>query len=581
MFNSKLTTIASAVLLSLGLSACGGSSDNKNTAPTAVSLSAVEITENAVAQTVGTLSATDADSNESFTYAVDDARFEISGSSLKLKADQSIDFETEQEVTVRITVTDKKDNTFSDSIVLTVTNELDSYDFLNADGESSVAYSGQIARQVLIKELFSFIGTLETTSTVLDTFEDGAALKAELMSRYAGTKDEWNESVDDTLEFTTEPEAVQTTYGSLSGSHKNLQGKIAGKDGAFDGTNRDSATQDKNWDTDLVGWNAKGSATPDGVVIALFDQLAANLDTFKAGSTRENVIGETITKLYVNEDGTNSRQLVQKFIMGAVNFSQAADDYLDDATEGKGLLAGNITGDKDGSKPYTALEHQFDEGFGYFGAARNYHEYSDDEIAGKGGRPEWQVFNDSNADGKIDLMSEYNFGHSTNAAKRDRNTADKPNPTDFTKDAFDAFLKGRHIIAQAVGGEFTTEQAAELKAEAQKAVMAWEKAIAATAVHYVNDTIADLEKLGTDGYTSDDFNDLAKHWSELKGFALSLQFNPSSPVSAEDFAMIQDKIGMKPVLTAAEVPAYKDELLEARALLAAAYEFDAENVADW
>ena len=69
---------------------------------------------------------------------------------------------------------------------------------------------------------------------------------------------------------------------------------------------------------------------------------------------------------------------------GAVGFSQGADDYLDDDTEGKGLLADHTAADE--GKPYTALEHAWDEGFGYFGGARNYLLYTDEEIAGEGGR---------------------------------------------------------------------------------------------------------------------------------------------------------------------------------------------------
>ena len=54
----------------------------------------------------------------------------------------------------------------------------------------------------------------------------------------------------------------------------------------------------------------------------------------------------------------------KKFLLGAVAFSQGADDYLDDDVAGKGLLVfGYIPAE---GKKYSALEHAWDEGFGYF-----------------------------------------------------------------------------------------------------------------------------------------------------------------------------------------------------------------------
>ena len=85
-------------------------------------------------------------------------------------------------------------------------------------------------------------------------------------------------------------------------------------------------------------------------------------------------------------------------------------------------------------------------------------------------------------------------------------------------------------------------------------VETWEQVIAATAIHYINDVKADLRKCGTDGDSNPDNNfslpDVAKHWSELKGFALGFQFNPRSPWNqgAHDFAALHDLIGDAPTL---------------------------------
>ena len=47
-----------------------------------------------------------------------------------------------------------------------------------------------------------------------------------------------------------------------------------------------------------------------------------------------------------------------------------------------------------------------------------------------------------------------------------------------------------------------------------------EKVIAATVVHYINDTLADMAQIGTSDYRQKDHN---KHWAEMKGDAIVLQ----------------------------------------------------------
>ena len=98
----------------------------------------------------------------------------------------------------------------------------------------------------------------------------------------------------------------------------------------------------------------------------------------------------------------------------------------------------------------------------------------------------------------------------------------------------------------------------------------WEKAVAATAIHYVNDSLQDLNSADLDAA------DLAKHWSELKGFALAFQFNPRSPMSDADFVKLHNLIGEAPSLD----ESYKADLIEARALMGTAYSFDSANLGD-
>jgi hypothetical protein len=157
-----------------------------------------------------------------------------------------------------------------------------------------------------------------------------------------------------------------------------------------------------------------------------------------------------------------------------------------------------------------------------------------------------------------------------------------------------AFLAGRQIISNASNaGSITDDELATLHAHIKTAAVTWEKCIAATAIHYINDVTADMSGFSNGAYASvSNFTDLGKHWSELKGFALSLQFSPFSPfhdadvtaVNIDDLKAVLSAIGDAPVLatdTQANIDAYIQALSSARDTLQQAYSFDAENVAGW
>jgi protocadherin Fat 4 len=73
--------------------------------------------------TVATLSATDADSGDTFTYAITDdpsGHFEIVGNEVRVKSGQEIDFETAESHDIIIEVTDAGGNTYSETITINV-----------------------------------------------------------------------------------------------------------------------------------------------------------------------------------------------------------------------------------------------------------------------------------------------------------------------------------------------------------------------------------------------------------------------------------------------------------------------------
>lgn len=593
----RKSLLATSILAAtLGLTACGGSSsDDKtdptptqptNQAPTDIALSASAITEDTLGAVVGSLSATD-DNAEGATFTVADDRFEIVEGSLKLKDSIAINFEQETEVKVTITVKDAGELSFEKELTLTVTDVeatdgVNVYEFASKLGEgSSVAYTGQTARHALSAEIKSYMGkmTVEYIETNGIAAADVRAKLDALWGDYDSVSENPISHLGDDLSA-----YEQQTFAAISSSGKELSGKIAGAD---------ADKMYKEWE---VEGNFKGvtefgvqAKTPEGLVKHYFDLFIAQIQKVNDGESLVDVNGVAITKAFITPEGLDLVQLVQKHTLGALMFSQGTDDYL-----GEGLESDNKVAQKEGNL-YTKLEHQYDEGFGYFGASRNYLEYSDDEIAKNDGRDEFQGKNDIDANGKIDLASEFVWGNSSNAAKRDLGAEVT---TDFTAEAMVNFIAGRKIITDNHGtdvADFSEDVKAQFDKHVFDAALGWEKAIAATVVHYINDSLKDIENLKDGEYSTDEFATYAKHWGEMKGFALNFQFSPFSPFADHDlnpkkadfgeakFIEVHTLMGDQPLAkgTTAEFEAYAEKLVQARDILAAAYDFAEENAKNW
>jgi hypothetical protein len=431
---------------------------------------------------------------------------------------------------------------------------LDGYDFESAfePGVSSVSYSGQVLRQLLIDDMKDRIGGLTDRLNDGSLYPVSGDVAAELefyldFDSSVGGQVSHSKDVDG--------QCLQETYDDVS-SDKNLTEKLAGND---------ETGQHKDWSRDFVGWGAPGSTNPEALVRTWIQQIDDQAVDWAGGDAPLGPDGTPVPAVYVTARGQDLQQLLEKFLRGAVAFSQGADDYLDDDTEGKGLLSDH-TGPEDGD-PFTALEHAWDEGFGYFGAARDYPDWTDDEISDTPAL-------DRDQDGYIDLKTEVNWGHSTNAAKRDRGAVAS---TDYTADAWEGFYQGRALLSETAGQGLSEGDLATLQGYRDQALEAWEEAIAASVVHYINEVLVDMAAVGTDDYS---FGDHAKHWSELKGFALSLQFSRFSPLADDDFEALHGLLGDAPALKAQELDAYADALLQARALIGDAYGFPEENLGD-
>lgn len=132
---------------------------NVNDAPTALAISANQFDENNLMNAnLATISATDSDVNEQFTYSLvsgsggaDNAAFSIAGSSLR--AATVFDFETQDEYSIRLQVSDRAANTFIDTFKILINN-------LNEAPTDIVLTSDSILENMPIN---SVVATLSTT----------------------------------------------------------------------------------------------------------------------------------------------------------------------------------------------------------------------------------------------------------------------------------------------------------------------------------------------------------------------------------------------------------------------------------
>ncbi|MCY4344432.1 MAG: DUF4856 domain-containing protein [Gammaproteobacteria bacterium] len=457
------------------------------------------------------------------------------------------------------------------------------YTFPSAfDSGDSVSYTGQTTRHMLM------LGLVRASAGLTERPGEEAEVRAEL--QFFMTGEGANETPHGFTVSGGEPVIPGPNYGDIS-ANKTLTGKIAGGDGAGGGETS------RLIDDDFFGWQDGMDDTPLPIELVNFyiDRLAAEATdgvTPSVSTTADPAV--SIGTASVDAVGRDYRQLLQKFLSGAVSLSQGTNDYFQNNWPNS--LA------QEGDKNYTAAEHDFDEAFGYYGAARNQNEYTDDEAAAKGGREGWGGgYHDSDGDGSIDVRSEVVLGHAQNCAKRDRGS---DGATNFSKEAMDAFLLGRQILSNAsIAGAITDEALEALRGQIQIAAKVWEQCVAATVVHYINDVTSDMGDFeGTSFADLDNFLNLAKHWGEMKGFALALQFSPFSPfrdgsvadIDLDDLrqalSLMRDapvladgsQNGMPPSGTPQEaVAGYIADLATARDILQQAYEFDPEVVAGW
>ena len=375
-------------------------------------------------------------------------------------------------------------------------------------GESSVSYSGQVVRNLLVNDIKTQIGT-----------DAGSGDATTLLSMMAN--DDPNRMI---LTLTT-PSSMQTKYHDISSSHLNDR------------------------------------------LDAVSDYILPGYE-MNAGDAISAWVTDAVTNGKTNADGIRLDQMVQKTLWGAVAYWQGTSKYMSKIPNDDNTMS-------DDGDPYTAMEHHWDESFGYFGAARDYNTgYSDDNA-----RKTTQ--NDSNGDGSIDFKTEFNSGWGITAAKRDLVDGVSVD-YDFTGTIMNAYLEGRTLI-------YNQAPLDEILVQRDIIVNTWEKVVAAVTIHYVNDVAADMAALypadSNAGPLSDLSADLNNHWGEMRGYANGLLYNDFKVIDPSDLNTILTTMGTSPVYPEdGETVFYNyHEMLvtTVKSLLQNAYGFSDEHMANW
>lgn len=294
---------------------------------------------------------------------------------------------------------------------------------------ANVNYSGQTTRLDMLAEIKTYMNTGNTLGTVL------SASKLKDMYQNVGG---------------------QFTNTALNTSGKDIKSKVLLSDQSIFETYMDNLAAAS---TSVVA-GANGTA---GVIISTTDASK---------------------KYLCDANGVEWTQVIEKGLMGSLMYYQATAVYLDSSKIGNTVDNTTVIAGEG-----TAMEHHWDEAFGYLGAPATA------PLATTGVRFWAKYVNDRNA-----ILGTY-----TTLAN--------------------AFIKGRAAIS--------AKDYAERDAQVVIVRDTWEKAIAATIISYVNATKLKL--------TDDAIRN--HNCSEIKGFIMNLKCNPTKKITMSEIAQLEGYLG--------------------------------------
>ena len=305
------------------------------------------------------------------------------------------------------------------------------------NGESTVSYSGQTTRLEQADELYAALNSAESTAVGLDLMFNGSDGSS------AGFA---NELLNGTSKIIGSKTASSTLAGSATTKER------------FNQYIADFASNvAPNWNMDAAPGMPGSITSPDG------------------GSTYQiNAVGQELDQLFF------------KGLIGAFTLDQIVNNYIHPNQLDSGTrIDDNDNGVLSDGKPYTDMEHKWDEGFGYlYGQEGDL----DDVGATVGSAPS----------GSGNLLMKY-------FKKVNQEGGYEPG---IGQTVYDAFIMGRTAIVN-TDYELRDAQADIIQIELSKVIGYY-------AIHYLNDYLAKIEE----GNIAKAHHSL----SEAYGFILSLQF---------------------------------------------------------
>jgi hypothetical protein len=227
----------------------------------------------------------------------------------------------------------------------------------------------------------------------------------------------------------------------------------------------------------------------------IFEDAEAASENSSLGIRAQNGIAGLIEReesgsdIMVDANGREFTQLIEKGLMGAVFYNQIYNVYLTD--ERIGPAVGNEETEEGAN--YTPKEHHFDEAFGYFGAPADFSSPWPEE------REDEAKFWAHYADVSDDQIP-------------------------FIETLMDAFLKGRTAIVN--------QNQSSLNEQLDILYSNFELLTAATSVHYINSTLAELSS----GNQGEAFHTLSEAWA----FVNALKYSPQRKLSVEEIDQIKN-----------------------------------------
>lgn len=188
------------------------------------------------------------------------------------------------------------------------------------DGESSISFSGQTTRILMAEELISELKDDTSTSEILNAM------------------------------FAHEEGAEDFENADLNASNKNVRGKTAASFDYFSNNATDQA---------LI------RATFEGFIQTQVEEVFPNFGVVASAGTAGQIADGTSTR-YIDALGLEMDQLFNKSLIGALMVDQILNNYLSaDFLDAGDNRTNNDMGTTEEGKPYTAMEHDWDEAYGY------------------------------------------------------------------------------------------------------------------------------------------------------------------------------------------------------------------------